>query len=284
MSGITQTSIVGGQYRETAKSLGLAAGDKLPENTTVALDVDQTLIESKLDLGSGPFNFNLRRFLSDLKEEGYSFKTSNLKNRIILLTTINVPYETEKGLPEFIETLQNEGVSVLGETARKKKLFHVDLTRHTHQQLTSVGIHLENSYNPYTSKLEYYRCSQGVFFTEELERKGEYLINVFNCSKRPNFLIFGDDLKEHSDDVAQEMKKAGIPCHVFEYRPYLHSDNGGYRPFDLMTAAVQLNQLVFKHKLVEPWEAEKLSLSLKEKPVEYFKSVIKSIDQVGLYV
>lgn len=251
-----------------------------PKGTSYKFDVDQMLIDSskKTYLGSGPFYFNLKKACYLLEKEGYVFKTDSLRDRIHVFVLKHVNHETEAGFSNYIGKLQDEN-DVLGLTARRKQMFNTNLAELTHSQLSQVGIHLENSYDPFYSEdsEELYKSFKGVYFTENGD-KGPYLIKLYE-KRKPAHLVFGDDIFDNAKSVAMAMEKIDVPCTAFEYRPYLNNpENEGYRPFNLPAAALQLDELIHQRNLIEDWAAEKQSMSM-QNGIEYLKDLIKRIDE-----
>lgn len=252
MSGISRLrSLVNLPFLDLSK--------EIPEDTVVANDVDNTMLLPKTHVGTGPCNFHVGNTFKSLEKANHAFTTDKFKEKLSVFILKNIKYETEKGVPEYVASLQDRNVSVLALTARPKIKCDMNIAELTDEQLSDLGIHLEKSRNPFYKEdaEDFYKSYKGIFFSGE--HKGEYITNLCGLTGyKPRHFIFGDDLEDNAREVDVAMKNLEIPCHAFEYTPYEGSGNGPYRPINLMAAAYQIDQLVRNHDLIEDWAAEKM--------------------------
>ena len=107
------------------------------KNLLVILDIDNTLIRLKQDLGSDQWFYHR---LDELKNGGRSSNEalSRVAAEFNGIQSLSQSQPVEECIPKFIESLRLKGIPFMGLTIRS-----FELSKRTHQQLNDCGIRLQ---------------------------------------------------------------------------------------------------------------------------------------------
>lgn len=200
--------------------------DVLPfvdENTWVLFDIDDTLVESELQVGRAKWFFHE---VEKLTSQGYDFETAILElyPEWIHLQEVCPIRTPEPQIPQIVYEIQQSAGAVLGVTAR-----HPPISVATLKQLAYIGINFTFT-APECPKLEVQppvHWEGGVLFLTDFNRKGEIFRKWLEYSHiRPQKVILIDDGKENLIQMEEEMAKMNIPFTGFHYTKTM------MRPFD----------------------------------------------------
>lgn len=247
--------------------------DILPEvthETLVLLDIDDTLIEMPVMLGSEAWRRYVRSVLKTVKTPE---EATEIHDKISYFISKRIPYVAiEKTAHGCFEEFQSKQISVFGFTARGKKHWY-DMPSSDGEELTilhlkQAGFDL-HSLNTHINKslVVHPSYGQGVFFAYPLEDKGELILELFaQADFRPSKVIFVDDKMKNVHSVNQALEQLKIPSVCFCYRHVAL-----YRPFDPMVAHIQLEKLFFENKILSNDEAKALKNAYSnQNPEEFF--------------
>ena len=200
--------------------------DVLPfvdENTWVLFDIDDTLVESKLQVGRAKWFFYEVKKLVD---ERHNLESAILELcpewiRVQEVCPIRPP---ELQIPNIVCEIQESAGAVLGVTAR-----HPPISAATLKQLAYIGINF-TFIAPECPKLEVkppIHWEEGVLFLTDFNRKGEIFREWLEYSHfHSKKIILIDDSKENLIQMEEEMAKLGMPFTGFHYtKTFMH-------PFD----------------------------------------------------
>jgi hypothetical protein len=203
--------------------------------TWVLIDVDNTLIESSMHLGSVQWRSHIREKVRDI---GYSALESEfVLDKFWLFVQLFIPVRlVDPKAPVLIQNLLKSKIPVLALTARD--LIELE---HTQRQIDSVGIILSNDFPekfllPAAHPALYER---GVIYCGE-NPKSEALVAFFQgVGCRPKKAIFVDDRWEQVKKLEVELEKLGIE---FVGMRFSGADER-VKSFDPMIADLQFSQL-----------------------------------------
>jgi FMN phosphatase YigB (HAD superfamily) len=183
--------------------------DALPyvgKETWVLIDVDNTLIESSVHLGSAQWRSHIRKKVQDA---GYNaLECEAILDRFWLFVQPFIPVRlVDPKAPVFIQNIQMAKIPVLALTAREP----IELA-HTQKQLDSVGVNLINDFPESFSLPSAYPGSyeRGVIYCGE-NAKEEALVAFFQeAGLTPKKVIFIDDRWDQVIKLEVELEKLGI--------------------------------------------------------------------------
>lgn len=181
----------------------------VPEETVVVSDIDNTLVESKTQLGSAAWG---RYVIEQFKQRNVPQKEAEEIEEIlwgVVQKQIEVQ-PVDATCPEVISYIQSHHVLVLGLTARRPSE-----AEHTYKQLQFIGVHLgqENAPSHKFSLTHAALYDQGVLFCSPHNKKSAVLCKYFEENNmHPKLVIFIDDTKTHIHDVEQTLSQKGITC------------------------------------------------------------------------
>jgi hypothetical protein len=172
------------------------------EGTWVLIDVDNTLIESRVDLGSAQWRWHIR---NKAKAAGFSKEESDaILDQFWMFVQPLIPVRpVDPKTPEILHSLQ---VPVVALTARDP-----EECKHTQKQLDSAKIQLENNFPALSLQTAFPALFEnGVIYCGE-NTKGEVLAAFFKATgQKPKKIIFIDDRLEQVKTVEVEVEKHGI--------------------------------------------------------------------------
>lgn len=215
-------------------------------SSLVLLDMDDTLTDSTISLGTGAW----RRFIRErCDSKTHDYMTFQVAKR--------VPVRTVEAITPFIVyDLQIQGIPVFVLTQRGITLWHetafqgVDTV--TEDQLSSVGLDFNLTQVPEPIKLlNEVSVQRGVIYSAP-KKKGPYLKELLQKSGyKPSNVVFVDDKLEQLQSVEKAMMEIGMPFTGYWYRR-AEVDN---RNIDQLLALIEMDVLFFDNKVISDQEA-----------------------------
>lgn len=207
----------------------------IDKTTWVLFDLDNTLIESELQLGRPKWFFYE---VEKLTAKGLDYKTAVLDRYPEWIRCQNIcpirPPEPE--IPSIVLQVQQSAGAVFGLTAR-----HPPISTTTLKQLAYIGIDFTFS-APFCPPLETQTPTHwqgGVLFISDFNSKGDVFRKWLELSPiRPSKVVFIDDGKNHLFHMEKEMRELKISCTCFHYL------KTAQRPFDSSQAEKEYSELL----------------------------------------
>lgn len=184
--------------------------DILPQmdsNTLVLVDIDNTLLESSLHLGSVQWRTYIKNKALEL---GNDPVTSDLiLDKFWLFVQYFIPVKlVDPEAPNIIQIIKNSNVSILALTAREP--LETDFTQ---RQLHSVGISLSNNAYPEQFSLpspNFSLYEKGVIYCGD-NTKSQCLLAFFQYTGYfPKKVIFVDDRRHQVEKLEKTVEQMGI--------------------------------------------------------------------------
>jgi hypothetical protein len=177
-----------------------------PLETWVLIDIDNTLIESSVYLGSAPWRHHIR---NKAQNAGYSESESEkILDQFWLFVQPLIPVRlVDPKTPALLHNLQESRTPVLALTAREP----IEI-QHTQKQIDSVAIHLVNDFPGQFSLSTNHPAlyANGVIYCGD-NSKAETLIAFFQATGRmPKKVVFVDDRWDQVENLEVELEKLGI--------------------------------------------------------------------------
>jgi hypothetical protein len=217
------------------------------DETWVLIDVDNTLIESCVDLGSAQWRGHIRK---KAKEAGFNQQESEaILDQFWMFVQPLIPVQSvDPGTPALLSSLHQSHVAVFALTARD-----CEENKHTQKQLDSAAIRLKNEFpehlslkTPFPSLFE-----RGVIYCGE-NTKGQTLAALFEAvGHEPKKIIFIDDRWDQVKSVETEIEKLGIAFVGIRF----NRADAHVKAFDPDVADLQFSLLP---KIISNQEAKKL--------------------------
>lgn len=247
--------------------------------TFVFLDIDETLIESPIMLGGKAWRGYVRHALAKIRTPE---EVEQIHDKLTLFIANLVPYvPIENNAPACMKALQEKNRSIFCLTARGREHWYdlsgVDGEELGVTHLKQAGFDFSSfdkcANSPLFSHPSYAR---GIFFAYPIEDKGELILELFSRTDfRPSKVIFADDKMSHVKAVQRALDTLGIPSVCFHY-----SLIDKYRPFDPLTAYIQLEKLFFEKRVLSDLDAAALKGDYMDKnPDELFLELIPRIEE-----
>lgn len=230
-------------------------------HTLVLFDMDDTLTDSTISLGSGAWRKYIRKKIEDYeKQYGSKCSDEDLHDLLTFYVANRVPVKpVEELLPQVVADLQTKGIPVFVFTARgKSKWYSTDLEgiqNLTTRQLETAGYHFELSkLPPKLQAIDPKTYENGVIYSSPL-KKGLFLKNLLKKTDyQPSKIIFIDDKL----DQVQSMEEAALGLKIpFVGFWYTRADKE-HQNFDSMIATIQLIELMNHERILD--DAEALSI------------------------
>lgn len=217
------------------------------EETWVLIDVDNTLIESSVDLGSAQWREHIRK---KAKDAGFGKEESEaILDQFWMFVQPLIPVQSvDPKTPALLHTLRQSKVPVLALTARDCEEF-----KHTQKQLNSAGISLECDFPVQLSLQTDFPAlfEKGVIYCGE-NTKGEVIAAFFEAAgQKPRKIIFVDDRWEQIKIVEAEVESLSIEFIGIRFS----GADEHVKAFDPVVADLQFSQLP---KIVSNEEAKEI--------------------------
>jgi len=199
----------------------------IDKTTWVLFDIDDTLLESELQVGRPEWFFYE---VGKLMDQGLDYEAAVLAYypewiRCQEICPIRTP---EPEIASIVLQVQQSAGAVFGLTAR-----HPPVCAATLKQLAYIGIDFTFS-APFCPNLETMtptRWEGGVLFLTDFNKKGEVFRKWLEISQfRPSKIVLIDDGERHLISMEKQMEELGIPSTCFHYIKTTE------RPFDPATA------------------------------------------------
>ncbi len=247
--------------------------------TFVFLDIDETLIESPIMLGGKAWRRYVCHVMAKIRMPE---QVEQIHDKLTLFIANRVPYvPVENNAPACVKALQEKNGPVFCLSARGREhwydLFGIDGEELSVTHLKQAGFDFSSfdkcANNPLFSHPSYAR---GIFFAYPIEDKGDLILELFSKTDfRPSKVVFADDKMSQVKGVQKALDTLGIPSVCFHY-----SLIDKYRPFDPLTAYIQLEKLFFEEKVLSDCDAAPLKGDYTDKnPDELFLELIPHIEE-----
>lgn len=259
------------EIRETTRFEDLL--EEADEQTLVLIDMDDTLTDSSISLGSSDWRHFLRKHF---KRKIHPVAQIDIHDYYSYLIAKKVPVKTvESNTAEVVDILQKKKIATLCLTARGQQQWYsttlLDIQELSQQQLSSVGIDFKRSTLPdaFTGK-EITGYADGMLFSAN-QPKGEFLKELFTkLGYTPKRVILIDDKEEQILSAEEAMKEMNIPFLGLWYR-HIEEMKPDYNP---QIGNVQLERFLQDNTLLSDEEAALVTPPLP--PEEHLKQIIES--------
>jgi FMN phosphatase YigB (HAD superfamily) len=240
--------------------------------TLVLIDMDDTLTDSTLTLGSSSWRHFLRKHFKGQKHPVVQIDTHDY---YAYLAAKHVPVKTvEETTLKVVQTLQGKKIPTLCLTGRGKNRWYSSSIDHiddlTKKQLLSVNIDFRQSSVPVNlneQDIPFY--SDGILFSAG-KRKGELLKELFTqLNYSPKKVVMIDDKEEELRSIEQALQEMGIPFLGLWYR-YIEKN----QQFNPQIANIQLEKMLQQQHLLSDEEASQFSSSVD--PETHLQQIIQS--------
>jgi hypothetical protein len=207
----------------------------IDETTWVLFDIDDTLYESKLQVGRSRWFFHeVEKRIADGQD--YESAIKECYPDWIRCQEICPIRPPEPDIPSIVQKVQQSAGAVFGLTARAPPICSTTL-----KQLARIGIDFTFS-APACPKLETKPptlWNGGVLFITDFNRKGDVFRKWLEMSSiLPSKIVLIDDGKNHLIYMEKQMFELGIPCTCFHYIKTAE------RPFDPILAEKEFSELL----------------------------------------
>ncbi|MGE5196479.1 MAG: DUF2608 domain-containing protein [Anaerolineae bacterium] len=252
----------------------------IDSDTVVFFDMDDTISDSTLSVGSGTWRHYLKDKIKMWQKKADIIPSFNLHNFLVLLAAKKIAIKpVEEATVELISDLQKKGVGIFCLTARGSSKWYSTtiegIDELTKRQLQSIGVDFSKTAIPAQWRsLDRAIFLDGIFLAAN-EEKGLFLEKIFNrLGTWPRSVIFIDDKRDQIESVEEALAKRDISFKGFWYRlaEANHSD------FDPLAAAFQLEAFLFEDRLLSDEQAFALSQAHPDlDPDQYFFSVLNRL-------
>lgn len=247
----------------------------ITERTLCLFDIDDTLIDNPISLGSPPWRSWIKSKVAN------SSAPFVMYDALTLYIAKNTPYKAmEPTTAKLILDLQQSGTPVFAFTARGRTQWYTTdiegVDRFTHEQLNHAGIDFKKTQIPQELlSLESIYFNDGIIFAQHI-KKGDLLKHLFkDLSYFPPLIIFIDDKLDQVQSVEAAVKEAGIPFIGFWYRRS-ESDRANFNPH---AANIQLETLLLGGEIVTDEEAILMAqLKSERDPAHDFKQILEEVN------
>lgn len=251
----------------------------ITQKTLCLFDIDDTLIDNPLSVGSPPWR-------NWVKSKVSNFNTHfAMYDALTLYIAKSAPYKAmEPTTAKLISDLQQSGVAVFAFTARGRTQWYTTeiegVDRFTKEQLDHAGIDFTKTHIPQElHSLESTYFNDGIIFAQHI-KKGDLLKHLFkDLNYMPPLIVFVDDKLDQVQSVEAAVKEAGIPFIGFWYRRS-ESDRANFNPH---AANIQLEALLLRGEIIADEEALEMAKERFERdPFNDFKEILEKVDQEHL--
>jgi hypothetical protein len=248
--------------------------EEIEEDTLVLFDMDDTLTDSSISLGTGAWRQYVRAQIAsdyDTKAPG------NPHDVMVHAAAQNIPVKpVEPDLVPLIESLQEKHVAVFCLTGRGYSMWYSTPTEGIGQmsvrQLDSIEIDFTDTTVPKQfQSIDPTILYHGVFLTSGT-KKGPFLEKLFQeTGYRPTKVVFIDDKLEENKSVESTLEKLGIPNVCVWY----HRAQANNQEFNPLIASIQLEAFLNDQTILSDKEAKEKADTMKEiDPDEFFRRLI----------
>jgi phosphoserine phosphatase len=202
------------------------------EHTWIIFDIDDTLIESTMQLGTRGW---YRQEIDKLKSLGHDEQAANdILSPDLDRVREACPVQTlEPETSPLIQALQKKAAAVFCLTSRYSHASEITI-----RQLNQVGIDFTPSAPPlYSIPDKGIHYEKGILLNSPHNEKGKTIRQFIERMEKPSRIIFVDDTMKHLIDMENEMAEEGIPCFTFLYTRCLE------RTYDPQVAAREYSEL-----------------------------------------
>ena len=185
-------------------------------DTLVVFDIDNTLIEPTVTLGSDQWFY---WYAARLESEGLtptaaSDAANAVWNKVQPAIAVRA---VEDSTPALVGRLQARGIRVMALTARSR-----DAAGVTETQLASAGYvmgrHAFGASRRRVGKSADMIYEDGILYVGEHASKGEALVRFLKHERhRPKRVVFADDKAKHTVTVDAALQKIGLPVVALRY-------------------------------------------------------------------
>lgn len=177
------------------------------EGTLVLIDLDNTLIESSIHLGSAQWRDHVR---DRARAAGYDKQgVEEVLDQFWLFVQPFVPVRiVDPNAAQVMEDLRKSHIPVIALTAREPREL-----AHTQKQIASTGVVLSGTrvFGNATLPSEFPGLYQdGVIYCGDNTKSGALLAFFEHIGKAPKKVVFVDDRQEQVDGLAKTMEEMGI--------------------------------------------------------------------------
>ncbi len=186
--------------------------------TLVVLDLNDTLMSTVEYVGSD--TWAAKEIATEMDQSGKSKSQVYdtfipIWHRILLGCTVK---PVEEKTPEVITSLQKNGISVVGLTAR-----YIEMAYPTIESLKSIGIDLSvGHWGGIDIEIEggfAAKYIEGIIFSGLKNAKGDTLVRFFRQQGiQPVKVVYADDKLKHVHSVHTALEQMGIECIAIHYR------------------------------------------------------------------
>lgn len=249
------------------------------ENSLVLFDIDDTLIDYSISLGTGPWRKYLRKKIEENKDR-YAQHEYPVIDLVTYYILNRVPVKpVEESIPNLIHELQNQCIPAFAFTARGRTEWYTTQIENidflTKEQLMSIGIDFETTVIPFELQgLDPACFMDGIIFASHIE-KGLLLEKLLiERAYHPSAIIFVDDKMKNVQSMEAAAESLGVPFIGFWYkRAELNNED-----FDPVITTLQLRELVTNQNILSDEDAKAL-ISQEEglEPDRLFEELIDRI-------
>lgn len=251
----------------------------IDEETVVLWDMDDTLTDSTISLGTGAWRQYIRKKIAEYEKVKVArWNGANLHDILVFYVALNVPVKPVQ--PEalsMIETLQKKNIKTFVLTGRGKLKWYSsqipNADKLTFRQLKQAGYRFDlTSVSPGMKQSEYF--ADGVYFVSGKD-KGDFLVeNVFPLVDFKN-IVFIDDKWDQVVSVEKACKAGRKVKGVYYTRAQEE-----HKDFDPVIATIQLERLLDDNKVISDQEAAEIKCRLGDvKADDYF---FKFLDRLNV--
>lgn len=248
-------------------------------DTLVLFDMDDTLTDSTISLGTGSWRKYIRSNIEEYQQKyGSRWGNIDLHDKLTSIVANKVPVKAvEDQMPQLVASLQSTGIPVFVFTARGKSKWYATeidgVDRLTRNQLLYAGFDFARTQVPQKLKSMGSFYADGVIFSSPL-KKGLFLKKLLQeTGYQPKKIVFIDDKRDQVESMEKATQELGIPFVGFWYtRADQEHEN-----FDPFVTTIQLKRLLETGEILTDEQASRLK-GYNCDPDQFFKAFLDKID------